>query len=116
MSYKKQENHHKALINLINRDLARCGSSIRVRNMDIVEVGDNDIRVVIREDRVTNYQFAVIFYYSMQKVTLYAYEVALRNKCLDTERFEYLDTHIYTSEFDTAQKVKRFLLGWCLVG
>ncbi|MEM4318095.1 MAG: hypothetical protein QXK74_07170 [Candidatus Nitrosocaldaceae archaeon] len=114
MSYKKQENHHRALINLINRDLKRAGSSIRVRNMDIVEVGDNDIRVVIREDRVTNYHFAVIFYYSEQKVILYAYDVVLRNKELDLERFEHLDIAIYTSEFDTAQKVKSFLLGWCM--
>lgn len=109
MSYKKLENHHRALINLINRDLQRCGSSIRVRNMDIVEIGDNSIRVVIREDRNTSYQFAVIFYYDEYKVTLYAYDVALRNKELDVNRFEYLDLNIYTSEFDTAQKVKAYL-------
>lgn len=106
---KKQENHHRALINLINRDLQRYGSGVRVRNMDIVEVGDNNVRVVIREDRVTGYQFAVIFYYNDYKVTIYAHDVALRNKELYADRFEYLDTHIYTSEFDTAQKVKAYL-------
>lgn len=108
MNYKKQE-IHRALINLINRDLARYGSNVRVWNMDIVEVGDNSIRVVIKYDRVTNCQFAVIFYYEEYKVTLYACDVALRNKELDVDRFEYLDLNIYTSEFDTAKKVKAYL-------
>lgn len=107
------EGYNRSLVKCINMELKKLKSAIRFtvdELVDVFEKGDKNIRVVIRKDKETNFYFAVIFNYDMQGITLISYYCAIRDISVSLDVFEYLDIAIYTSKFDTANKVRELII------
>lgn len=107
--------YNESLVKSLNIEMKKHKCRLRFSIddlMDVYEKMSGSIRVVIRRDKKTNLYFAVIFNYDIQSITLISYYCTFRNITPSLEVFEDLDIAIFTSKYDTADKVKEVLKPW----
>lgn len=107
--------YNESLVKSLNIEMKKhkCRLKFDVKDLiDIYEKVSGSIRVVIKRDKETNLYFAVIFNYDMQSITLISYYCTFRDITPSLETFEDLDIAIFTSKYDTANKVKKVVEPW----